>query len=472
MLRKTSQQFPLALPYLIAILITFPLFWPTWLRLFQEWLKWEQVLAHGLPTFVLFIGVVLLHPPLTSAETRGPSKAAGTLLFLLAVLWGLLELVRIDTLAYFMVPAGMLLTCWTLYGFQPALKFVPYVLLFSLSLPIWADLVPYLVDFASVVVGNLVSLLGITALIEGANITLPYGRLVIADGCSGIRYLATSLLLASMTAILNDYRWKGWVAALMLGVSLALLVNWIRITALVLIAYYTNMESSLVRDHEFFGWIVFAILIIPAFWLVPVLRRQQQAKIRIMRINKKGLLFLIPALLVGTVGISAVQSATTPSPVWQLKAPAHSAVSTEALPINVYPPSGMIHEVVQFEAGGWVSIAQSSRTSGEEKLVPYLVGVLETGDWFPVVDQNKQGITVYQNLANRNRVAVFQSFLVGSHEANSYRIAKLLQIPAILSGQNRFALLTFQANCLSRDCDEAKEQLMRLRHEKLLTSSR
>lgn len=94
-------------------------------------------------------------------------------------------------------------------GLNKALGALPYVLLLSLSLPIWADIVPALVSLASAVVGTLVHWFGITALIEGNSITLPYGRLLIADGCSGIRYFAISILLAMMTSILNDYRWKG-----------------------------------------------------------------------------------------------------------------------------------------------------------------------------------------------------------------------------------------------------------------------
>lgn len=51
MLRKTLDQLPHSRPYLIVTAIGIVLFWPTWMRLASEWLKWEQVLAHGLPTF-------------------------------------------------------------------------------------------------------------------------------------------------------------------------------------------------------------------------------------------------------------------------------------------------------------------------------------------------------------------------------------------------------------------------------------
>merc|ERR1712000_508912 len=101
MLRKTLDQFHLSRPYLVVVLISIALFWPTWFRLAQEWLKFEQVLAHGLPTFLIFVGLLLIHPPKAAKqESKTISWPGGTLLILSVIIWGLLELVRIDTLSY------------------------------------------------------------------------------------------------------------------------------------------------------------------------------------------------------------------------------------------------------------------------------------------------------------------------------------------------------------------------------------
>lgn len=456
MLRKTFQQFTLARPYLIATAVCILLFWPTWFRLIQEWLKWEQVLAHGLPTFLIFLGLLVVHPP--RPRTSGPQGipiVGGSLLLLAVVGWALLELVRIDTLAYLMLPAGLLLVCWTLYGLRAAISFLPHVLLLSLSLPIWADMVPFLVELASVVVGDLVGLLGITALIEGANITLPYGRLVIADGCSGIRYLAVSILLGTITAILNDFRWKGWLAAITASVLLALLINWVRITALVLIAYYSNMESDLVKEHETFGWLVFAAFVVPVMLLAPVHRRTPAPVGAAIPTSGKPFIFIVAGLLIGPLGISIAHSAATQSPPW---APSNSDLTTadpDRLPLAVRLPPHMEHDVWRTTDGHWISLAQSVRSASNEKLVPYLPRPLDTGNWFLAEEHEQPPIRIYQNLASRQQIAVYQHYLVGRYRANSYWAAKLLQIPATLHGQGRFAFLTLQAPCGPRDCTDA-----------------
>ena len=191
MLRKTLDNLPSALPYLLAAAVAVIIFFPTWYRLANIWLEFEQVLAHGLATAIIFIGLLLIHPPRPSAHSEARSLSplyltGAVALIGVTLVWGLLELVRIDTLAFLILLAGMLTVAWALLGLQRALSFLPYVLLLSLSLPIWADMVPALVSLASAVVGTWVRWFGMTALIEGSSITLPSGRLLIADGCSGI----------------------------------------------------------------------------------------------------------------------------------------------------------------------------------------------------------------------------------------------------------------------------------------------
>jgi hypothetical protein len=53
---------------------------------------------------------------------------------------------------------------------------------------------------------------------------------------------------------------------------------------------------------------------------------------------------------------------------------------------------------------------------------------------------------------SRVRVLVAQWNQVGSQTTRNYRNAKLLQIPAMLSGESRFALMTVQSDCKLRDC--------------------
>lgn len=463
MLRKTLDNLYCARPYLIVTAVAVAIFFPTWYRLTHMWLEFEQVLAHGLATAVIFVGLLLIHPPRSPSSDRLVDRPYTILaaLFLIGVTlaWGLLELVRIDTLAFLMLPIGILAVSWALLGWHRTLSFLPYVVLLALSLPIWADIVPALVSLASVVVGAWVRLFGMTALIEGNSITLPYGRLLIADGCSGIRYFAISILLAMMTSILNDYRWKGWIATVALATAIGLLANWVRITILVVVAYETDMQSELLRDHELMGWVVFGAFIFPALYFSPVRRRSAQntPSTEAMGIQKRGLFAVLAAIVIGPLALMLSLSSMSSKPAWTLTMPELVSKQNQNLPLPITLPD-MFSEEVWNSGALWISLAQTQKQGAGDKLVPYLPPIFDKSTW-QVEKQLAPGLALYRNILSRERVLMGQWYQVGSRRSWSYREAKLLQIPATLGGETRFALVTLQISCGNRDCEDAAGRL-------------
>ena len=457
MLRKTLDNLPLTRPYLVVTAIAVLIFYPTWIRLAEAWLEFEQVLAHGLATAVIFFGLLLIHPPgQVDRQTQlKPYHLAGAaLLIATTLIWGLLELVRIDTLAYLLLPAGLIATAWALLGLPRTLKFLPYVLLLSLSLPIWADVVPALVDLASVVVGAWVGWFGMTALIEGNSITLPYGRLLIADGCSGIRYFAIAILLAMMTSILNDYRWRGWLITLLGAAIIGLVANWVRITILVVVAYETDMQNEMLADHETMGWVVFGAFILPALYFSPVRRRASKQNLPVSGDigYRKGIVAIAIAIVLGPIALVFAQNSASQKPEWIINLPEFQHAQTGKLPLPIVLPADL-EEQAWHSANIWISFAQSQKKGADEKLVPYLPQLFDKSIWH-AEEQLEPGLRIYRNILTRNKVLVAQWYKVGSRTSWSYRNAKLLQIPAALAGETRFALITVQAFCGPRDCAE------------------
>lgn len=464
MLRKTLDYLPLARPYLVVVLVSIVLFWPTWFRLARAWLQFEQVLVHGLPTFLIFIGLLFVHPPQpVTRKTSDFSWLGGAFLICSVIVWSLLELVRIDTLAFLILPVGMVAISWALLGLPKTLSFLPYVVLLSLSLPFWADIVPLLVSLASVVVGEWVRWFGITALIEGNSITLPYGRLIIADGCSGIRYFAISILLAMMTSILNDFRWKSWLVTVMTAMLIGLLANWVRITILVFVAHETNMESDLLTDHETLGWIVFSAFILPALYFSPVRKRNHTSNASITResnTSKAGVLAIVVAIIIGPIALTLAQLNYDQNAPWDLKLENFQAHESGAqLPMPISLPS-LLDQKIWNSGQAWISLAQSQRSEPNKKLVPYLTDIYENSTW-QLEEHLAPGALVYRNILTRDVVLMAQWYQVGNRSSLKYREAKLLQIPATLSGESRFALVTIQVRCGKRHCDNELSLLQR-----------
>lgn len=467
MLRKTLDNLPQSKPYLIVTVIAVGLFYPSWIRLAEAWLGFDQSVAHGIATAFIFLGLLLIHPPAHAVRGTGlkPHRLAGAALLIATTLvWGLLELARIDTLTYLMLAAGLVTTSWAVLGLARTQTFLPYILLLALSLPVGAVLVPALVDLASLVVGTWVGWFGMTALIEGNSITLPYGRLIIAGGCSGYRYLAVAVMLAMMTSILNDYRWRGWAVTLLTAATLGLIANWVRITILVIVAYQTDMQSDMIADHETMGWIVFAVVILPALYFSPVRKRKSDKSLsaKTSVFTKTGVIAVVVAVILGPITVTVLQRPGQPASPWALELPGAKPTKSD-LPIALDLPESLSQQT--WRSGNlWVLLAQSQKTAYDDKLVPFLPQMFDASLW--QLQQTPQpGIKIYQNIMTRKQVVIGQRFQTGSHQSWGYKEAKLLQIPAMLAQEKQFALTLFQMKCALRNCKLANKQVQQAMSE-------
>lgn len=453
-----------AWPFLLATLASVVLFYPSWARLGKIWLDWDNTIADGLPAVVAFLFVLAIHPPVAICGSKTRSifldwVAGGLLLIVLAIVWSSLELVRLDTLAFFTLPASLFAISWCLIGFSSSLAFTPYIAILSLSLPFWADLIPLLVKIATLVVSHTIHAIGITALIEGSNITLPYGRLVIADGCSGIGYLSTLLLVGSIAATLNDYRWRGWLLVLGGAILLALIINWVRIFALVIIADQTNMQSSLVREHELFGWLVFGAFALPSLLLLPVQRRKtlQLGEEQKLKLPAFGFIFL--ALIAGNGTLHFVQIHEIRSKPLSLNGSELREIKPTALPLKLQLSDQLGQRAfIEDRTNVYVSLAQHQRQSETDKIVPYLPSLVDRNLWFREAIP-APGMEVWRRVSIPKRVVVSHIYAIGPYRTNSYAKAKLLQLPAVYSGKTGFTLISLQAACETSTCEDALEHL-------------
>jgi exosortase A len=151
-----------------------------------------------------------------------------------------------------------------LYRFNYYIVFPAAFLIFIF--PFWGVLIPLLQNVSTAAVTYLMSFTGVPTYVEGNFVTIPAGVFEIAGGCSGLRYMIVSLAIGSLFVFLNIRDTKRAILFLLITIIGALLTNWIRITALILIGEYTNMESSLMEDHNTFGWYIYVPFMIFLFW--------------------------------------------------------------------------------------------------------------------------------------------------------------------------------------------------------------
>ncbi len=145
---------------------------------------------------------------------------------------------------------------------------VPVVFRFSLTvlfpfayliflLPVWGTLSGLLQSLSVVVVSFIMGLTGIPVYVESVFVQIPSGTFEIADGCSGLRYMIVSLAIASLYIFMFIRNTSSAVKLIALAVAGALITNWLRIAALIVIGHVTEMQSSLMEDHNMFGWYLY-----------------------------------------------------------------------------------------------------------------------------------------------------------------------------------------------------------------------
>ncbi len=107
---------------------------------------------------------------------------------------------------------------------------------------------------------------GIPVYWEGLYFTIPGGHFVVAESCSGIRYLIASIALSSIYAYItyrSQWRRAGFI---LLGVIVPIVANGVRAYGIVIIAYLSDMRIATGVDHILYGWVFFGIVMLLLFW--------------------------------------------------------------------------------------------------------------------------------------------------------------------------------------------------------------
>lgn len=456
--RKFSGVFRLLPLLLVAVFVV--VFFSTWTGLFERWTRWDEGLSHGLLIVAAFFYFFYRSLPWQTHKDPGVLRLG--LLTLLtffsatqAIAWHL-NIFIIEQLA---ILSLLFLFYASIYGLQTAWQQKLVFALLIFAIPIWDQLNDLLLSISSNVVGWMVKAIGMPALIEGNSIYIPYGHIIIADGCSGIRYFVIALALGYIISLLNHYNIKRMLMTLLVAASIGLLANWIRIFILILVGNETKMQSPLMADHEYFGWILFGCLCLPAIYFAPVVRQPQRAPISLHSPSLLAIITSIILLASGPFMVWLLANKPTFND-WQTRLETISHTTNVTLPIPVTRAAGGFYETRQIERDGipvYISVDHYQRVDKTDKLVPYLPRLFDNEGWaiqkqttaktFPGV------ITRFRQKAGIQEVVQLQWLEVGPYYTGSMSQAKLLQIPAAITQSPFFTIVTLQTPCDAQACD-------------------
>lgn len=451
-------------------------YWPTFEALWQRWIQWDEAVAHGLPVFAIFVYFIYRRLPELTELKSGlwEQLAALCLLFIGSGLWVIFYLISIDILAQLILLPLLLLAFSAVYGLRILTRFALLWPFFLFALPAWDYLNDPLLFLSSEFVGAMVRIAGMPAVIQGNSIFIPYGHILIADGCSGLRYLVIALALGYLVALLNQYRWGKLCITLTIAGILGLITNWIRIFILIVVGYKTEMQSSLMADHEYFGWALFALIGLPALFFAPVVKSSSQRLSDSLpeKPSFTGLVAVVGALAVAPMMSSFLLADGSVPEITPMLAGMGTPRSSTPLLVSA-PDADRVEIIYIPDRNLYARVDHYRQTQQGQKLVPYIKRLYDSGQWQPVANETRMLAkkpvewTVFQKKGSREQVAQLQWMKVGPYHSSSVVQAKLWQIPARLGGYRQFQVVTLQSSCLNRDCDSVQHRLEAMASELL-----
>ncbi|MCG5510326.1 exosortase A [Ectothiorhodospira lacustris] len=270
--RTPDLSWPLALGLLVAGMGAMVLlYWPSVQKLVHIWLN-SDTYAHGMVILPisLFLAWRMRHQ--LAALTPRPSYLGILLIAALGLGWTLARAADVTVVQTFVVVAMVPTLVITVLGLgiSRALTF-PLAYIFF-AWPVGSFLVPILQDYTAWFTVLMLRLTGLPVYAEGYYISIPAGDFVVAEVCSGIRYLIASVALGLVYAYLI-YRslWRRLVFTAF-AIVIPIVANGLRAYGIIMIAHWTDMEHAVGVDHLIYGWLFFGVVMFLLFWVGSLFR--------------------------------------------------------------------------------------------------------------------------------------------------------------------------------------------------------
>ena len=153
------------------------------------------------------------------------------------------------------------LLIWFVIGNQAA-KVIAFPLYFMLfSVPFGEQLIPSLQEITTDLAVPLLELTGIPVYRNGLYLDIPEGRFLVAEACSGISFLITSIVFGNLYAYVSFNTLPKRLLFISISLVLPIIANALRVYGIVLIAHLTDMEYAVGADHLIYGGVFFALVL-------------------------------------------------------------------------------------------------------------------------------------------------------------------------------------------------------------------
>lgn len=163
-------------------------------------------------------------------------------------------------------------------GFKAAKVIIFPLSYMLLAIPIGEELIPTLQSITADMAVWMLEMVNIPIYRSGLYIDIPGGKFLVAEACSGVSFLISSIAFGSLYAHLNFQTFKAKFGFSLLSILVPILANSVRVFGIIVIAHTTNMEYAVGADHLIYGWVFYLFVLFCLFYLGEYLSKNSQVK--------------------------------------------------------------------------------------------------------------------------------------------------------------------------------------------------
>ena len=131
----------------------------------------------------------------------------------------------------------------------------------AFMVPFGDEIIPSLQAITAEIAIALTQWSGIPATIDDIYINTPVGLFIVAEACSGVKFLIAMVALGVLVCFTAFESWHRRAAFMLACVVVPIIANGIRAWGTIYIAQFQGVEFAAGFDHIFYGWIFFAIVV-------------------------------------------------------------------------------------------------------------------------------------------------------------------------------------------------------------------
>lgn len=446
--------------------------------IFDEWNS-NGPYSHGFLGFAVMLYVLWLKRGCFTEAKHAPSIVASFLLFMSCL--GLLinHLASIQQFQQLMLFAVIVFYIASIYGFAMLKKlFFPLVML-ALILPVWNVFQTPLREL-STIAGDLgPRLIGIDVVRDDYRLLTFGGMFDVEPACSGLGFFLVSALFAVCVSFFNHLGFKKGLQFLLICLCFAVVANWMRIIIIIVVGSYTHMQHFIVQDHLTFGWVVFAVFLVPLIYLSrfyfedEVQQDSGDEAPSVTALNNIQLLTTYAILTVFTVALFWVPSRFDENYQFQLPilstynlVSADKPSSPNWAPLSHGVSSESFNFFVKGEEGIQVYLANYIKQSQAHEMIYVENSLYDEKRWLITEQQSLQLEHDQVNLLTlsrgpyRSRLIAYWYLVNGKHTANK-KIAKLEEVKSAFIGKPGATLIAFAIDYRSSGTAQAHQQMQR-----------